>query len=877
MERLISFEQFYYTNYGQGMRFEGDSTHDRQIQKDIELFADNWMRLDVQGCVETIAYNTRLGRYVAAMVRPCTKVGDARVSYWIHAVMPKDFASDGFRECLSWPLANYQQEVVEGAALMTAAEPPCEWRLPDICRRYGLTGERLLRLVDMVWQTVCGQEKPSTMYFILDKDSVEDYNMAARQIMALVYDLLPEALRQRADYQAYAVEDIRSVRFVFKAASNSAWCFYLDGGQDKNPIEIPEEERELMELLARLYEAEPKEYAKVVRGMYQDSAETFEDFVWNYYVQCMKQGENLNLSQETLIRCLPRLEQQAERSLDFRRLLCQCLAGIDTNEKQPGFVQVVMEKYIFAAAGLTQVECREYEESFAHIWKLLDQLRAGSMEMLQSYLEWIRKISPVYYQHFVKAGLSENRRYLLKLLGSANVHTPAELFQWIEDMAFLKNVIAYRDFLADKAEELYFLASTTDEERQVLIGYCKDRRAIELREMAMMSYEELLTLDSGSMDDETQNLWLKTVAARIEENAECVNHVQEAERLCGYLFSLKSVQDQLSSELAKQKKNSKNMPVSVRRVDAGSMTVIINAIWQFENELDMSTRYNLCAFAKYTSNVDFERMTDDFWRKIDAADYEKLYAYSSILLVFRNSHHQGYVNYRLYWCYKKKKDEAFERALAKLTARAERAIDAIWMDWTKHTEADSQWMYIVMLRLMEEDALQMLLKEYAGRGDFEARRAAEVLPGDGEASEYRENDDEDDDREREGSVVHKSAGAPISEEKLSWIVTAGIGLFMGLIVNGWSMTVHLSRILKQPMLVWCGVTGIALVIALLMAFGDKLVKAGAKVGIRQIPWAGLWLFINLVLTYFIGNKMTAVISAVILLGTYIALKLKKLL
>lgn len=875
MEQLIRFEQFYYTNYGQGMRFEGDSTHDKQVEKDIELFADNWMRLDVQKPVETVAYNIRLGCYVAAMVRPCTKEGDARVSYWIHAVMPKDFSGDGFRECLSWPLSKYQQEVVQGAELNAVSEPVRSWPLMETCKRYGLTGTRLMKLIYMVWQTVCGQEKPSTLYFILDKDSLDDYNAAARNMMALVYELLPEPLRQQADYQAYAVEDIRNSRFVFKAASESGWCFYLDAEQDKDELEIPEEERELMGLLARLYEADGREYAKVIRGMYHDGSETFEDFVWNYYLQCMKQGEDVTLSQETLIRCLPRLEQQAQASTDYRRLLCRCLNSIDTSEKQTGFVQVVMEKYILAAAGLTQTDCREYDESFERIWKLLDQLRAGSTSMIQSYLEWIRKISPVYYQYFVKAGLSENRTCLLRLLGSADVHTPAELFRWMEDSAFLKNVIAYREFVADKAEEFYFLESTTDEERQALIGYCRDRRKIELQELSMMPYEELMELNSESMDYETQNLWLKTVAARIQEDAGCVSSVQQAEKLCEYLFGLKSVQDQLAAELAKQKKNTKNIPVSVRQVDADSMTVIVNAIWQFENELDILPRYNLCVFAKYTSHADFKLMTDTFWAGIEADDYVKLYKSSSVHVLFRGSHNQQYLNYRLYWCYKKKKEEKFNFYKGKLTARANQAIDAIWMDWTEHPEADSQWMYTVMLRLMEEDDLQVLLKDYARRGTMEARRVAEFLGEDSVMDDLQTESGTEDEIGQES--LHETKHMRLSEDKLSWIVTAGIGLLMGLIVNGWYMAVHLSKILEQPMLVWGGIAGIAVVIAILMAFADKLVRTDMKVSALQIPWAGLWLFINLVLTYFIGNKITAVLSAVLLLAAYIWLRLKKLL
>lgn len=864
MEQLVRFEQFYYTNYGQGMRFEGDSTGDRQTEKDIELLADNWMKLDVQKSVETIAYNARLGCYVAAMVRPCTKAGDARVSYWIHGVIPKAFESDGFRECLSWPLSKYQQEVTEGAELSMASEPAVDRHLPDICRRYGLTGERLVHFAYMVWQTVCGQDKPSTLYFILDQASLNDYNAAARDVMALVYDLLPESLRQQADYQAYAAEDIRNTRFVFKAASESSWRFNLDAAGDGSDLEMPEEERTVMALLAGLYETDAKKYAKVIQGLYHDAA-AFEDFVWNYYLNCMKRGDTLSLSQETLIRCLPRLEQQAEAHKDYRRLLCQCLSGIDTNGKPVNFVQTVMEKYILAAAGLPQTDCREYEESFEHIWKLLDRLRAGSMSTIQSYLEWIRKVSPSYYQNFVRAGLAGNRMYLLKILGSADVGTPKELFRWMKDLAFLKNVIAYRDFVADKAEEFYFLETTTDEERQVLLGYCRDQRGIQLQELRRMSYGELLSLNSESMDRETQELWLQTAAARIREDQECLSSAEQAEKLYEYVLNLKCVQEQVAAGIAKAQKNKKVKAVEAVPIDTESMNVIINAMWRFEGELSAVSRFRICMLGKFAGGLDFEQMTEAFWAGIGDEDFEVLFKHSPVSMLFKGSYNQQYMNYRLYLGYKRKKDEKFFKSCTeRLTGSAEPAINAIWRDWTQHQEADSQWMCEVMRYLMEEDALQMLLRDYAARGPQEAERLAEILGEDVSPEDIQAEDVPPEDGDAFGG-------------RLSWIVSAGIGLFMGLIVNGWYMAVHLSKLLAQPMLVWAGVAGIAVVIALFMAFADKLVRADLKINAVQIPWAGLWLFVELVLTYFIGNKITAVISVVILLAAYIWLRLKKLL
>ena len=87
MERIIHFEQFYYTNYGQGMRFEGNSTETARTASALELLAANWMKQELNEPVEMVLYNSHLGCYVSAMTVPCTQTGDARTSYWIHAVM----------------------------------------------------------------------------------------------------------------------------------------------------------------------------------------------------------------------------------------------------------------------------------------------------------------------------------------------------------------------------------------------------------------------------------------------------------------------------------------------------------------------------------------------------------------------------------------------------------------------------------------------------------------------------------------------------------------------------------------------------------------------------------------------------------------------
>lgn len=166
------------------------------------------------------------------------------------------------------------------------------------------------------------------------------------------------------------------------------------------------------------------------------------------------------------------------------------------------------------------------------------------------------------------------------------------------------------------------------------------------------------------------------------------------------------------------------------------------------------------------------------------------------------------------------------------------------------------------MHMMEPDDVQMLLKDYAEKGDVQARRVEGFL--------------NEDKLKRSAKARKKAKEQSVNTDGiLSWAAAACIGLYMGLMVNGWYMTIHLSKILHHSVLVWAGLIGIAVLTAVFMAFAEKLVRKDVTVALYQIPWAGLWLFINLVLSHFIGNKVTAVISAVILAAVYIGMRLKK--
>lgn len=421
MERVIHFEQFYYTNYGQGMRFEGSSTEKTRTALDLELLASNWMKQDLNEPVELVLYNSHLGCYVSAMTVPCTQIGDARTSYWIHAVVPDAKDSDGFMDCLSWPVQDYVTEVQLGQHLTAAAVKTMPYDLRAICRKYHLTGERLQQLLYMVWQTVCNESAPSSLCLTMGERE-RDYHTAAREIMAVVYHLLPKPYRMMADYRSKAGRDMDDVRFCFRASSQQSWQFAVEGSRSfavdgLRPWmiagKLPEEELEFLVQMAALFEQDPAAYEQLLDQLCRKTSDDYEGMLWNYYQLSLKNGGRLPFSQETLLRIQPFLEEKMRQDERKRLLFCQCLHQIDTLDKKRPFIQALMEKYIAAAAGLSDSDGRFRQQSFEKNWLLLNQLSAGKISVVASYLEWMAGISESYYEGFVQYGQSRGRDCLM--------------------------------------------------------------------------------------------------------------------------------------------------------------------------------------------------------------------------------------------------------------------------------------------------------------------------------------------------------------------------------------------------------------------------------------------------------------------------------
>ena len=414
MERIIHFEQFYYTNYGQGMRFEGNSTETARTASALELLAANWMKQELNEPVEMVLYNSHLGCYVSAMTVPCTQTGDARTSYWIHAVMPDEKESDGFMDCLSWPLQDYVTEVhlAQHLSPVTVRTETCD--LSAICRKYHLTGERLTQFLYQVLQNVCDSSAPSCLCFVMGEEE-EDYNAAAREIMAVVYHLLPKPYRKKADYLAKAGKDMDNVRFYFRPSSYQSWQFDMDTAHPWIRSELPEEETVFLNRMTELFRQNPAEYEQMMEQLCRQETDDYDAIVWNYYTYCLREGEMLPFSQETLLRIQPFLEERLKQDEGCRQLLCQCMHQIDTKDKTRTFVQTLMEKYISAAAGLPQSGSSGYKQSLERNWQLMDQLSAGKTKIVASYLKWMKDISIPYYQDFVEYGSKEGRDWLMDM------------------------------------------------------------------------------------------------------------------------------------------------------------------------------------------------------------------------------------------------------------------------------------------------------------------------------------------------------------------------------------------------------------------------------------------------------------------------------
>ena len=119
----------------------------------------------------------------------------------------------------------------------------------------------------------------------------EDYNAAAREIMAVVYHLLPKPYRKKADYLAKAGKDMENVRFYFRTSSHQSWQFDMNPAHPWIRSELLEEETVFLNRMTELFQQNPAEYEQMMEQLCRQETEDYDAIVWNYYTYCLREGE----------------------------------------------------------------------------------------------------------------------------------------------------------------------------------------------------------------------------------------------------------------------------------------------------------------------------------------------------------------------------------------------------------------------------------------------------------------------------------------------------------------------------------------------------------------------------------------------------------
>lgn len=275
--------QLYYTNYGSGYRIEASSIPDLSptgsVTSSVSAAAVIWETgLGGEG-TETVTYSDRVGRFLSARTVPCRQTGDTRPGFWSHVILPGKDGSDGFLTCLSWPGDQYQTRVSLGEKLEDVMIPEEDYDLQEICRKYGLHGDRLSQLILLAIRSCCGSRQAACL--IHTETSADACIQAGRECMALIYCLLPHALRKRAGYQAPAEEISGGIRFMICRAGSRNHGFMLDSAAPAKQ-DADELAWEMGRQLADLFETDPARYEQRISDLCGDT-DDFETILWNYY------------------------------------------------------------------------------------------------------------------------------------------------------------------------------------------------------------------------------------------------------------------------------------------------------------------------------------------------------------------------------------------------------------------------------------------------------------------------------------------------------------------------------------------------------------------------------------------------------------------
>lgn len=372
-ENMKKLHQFYYTNYGRGYRIEASSIPDLDragsVVSAIQALAGIWeTSLSGEG-TETVSFSEKLGRFAAARTVPCRQPGDSRPGFWSHVIIPEKDGSDGFAACLSWPEENWETDVRLGESLTDAVIPEKEYDLTEICRKYGLGRERLAQLILLAVRSASGVCQPVRL---VCTDCAADVCIkTAREMMALIYNLLPDTLRSRAGYQAPAEKTGASLCFYFCKPGTGQGGFSLDPHTEAEPDhDVLAQEMGLY--LAELFETDCKEYRKRICLLYGSPDEDFETMLWNHYRQQSKQ-ELESLPQDLLYENASRLLQAAEYDTGLAALTENWFAAVRVDaldSRLAGFTELSLQE----AQLLRNSSGKDYRRCILRCRKLLSEL-----------------------------------------------------------------------------------------------------------------------------------------------------------------------------------------------------------------------------------------------------------------------------------------------------------------------------------------------------------------------------------------------------------------------------------------------------------------------------------------------------------------------
>ncbi len=386
-ENMSKVHQFYYTNYGRGYRIESSSIPDLDraggMVSAIQASAGIWeSSLSGEG-TETVSYSEKIRRFTGARTVPCREPGDSRPGFWSHVIIPEKDGSDGFAACLSWPEESWETNVRLGASLEEAVIPDKEYDLQEICRKYGLGEERLAQLILLAVKSASGVSGPALL--VCASSSADFCIETAREMMMLIYHLLPEALRFRAGYQVPVEKARAALRFYFCKPGGGQGGFLLDPHAEAE-ADSDMLAQEMSLYLAKLFVSDPGEYRRRICMLSDRPEEDFETMLWNHYLQLTKQ-ELEGLPQDLLYENAARLLQAAEHDPEIAVLAENWFAAVNVDaldDRLAGFTELSLQE----AQLLRDSGGKDYHRCISRCRELLHEL-SHDEETLQENLSII--------------------------------------------------------------------------------------------------------------------------------------------------------------------------------------------------------------------------------------------------------------------------------------------------------------------------------------------------------------------------------------------------------------------------------------------------------------------------------------------------------